>query len=70
MTNGEIATVFTSVLDLPVVYVQTPLQGMAPPKPDASGEPPRPEIDLGALRAALPGLVTLEEWVRATGWTS
>ena len=65
----DAASVFTSVLDLPVVYDQSASpSGMPEPKPDDSGEPPR-RADISMLRDLVPGLCTLEEWVRATGWT-
>jgi uncharacterized protein YbjT (DUF2867 family) len=66
MANSEIARVFTSALDLPVIYEQVPMEGMAPPKPDTPDAPPPPEVDLVALRGALPGLKTLAEWLRST----
>jgi uncharacterized protein YbjT (DUF2867 family) len=66
MANSEIARVFTSALDLPVIYEQAPMEGMPEPKPDAPDAPPLPTIDLVALRSALPGLRTLDEWLRAT----
>lgn len=65
----DAASVFTSVLDLPVIYEQTPpAAGMPEPTPDESGLAPR-RADIGMLRDLVPGLCTLEEWVRATGWT-
>jgi uncharacterized protein YbjT (DUF2867 family) len=66
---SDAASVFTSVLDLPVVYEQAaPRAGMPEPRPDESGQPPR-RADIGMLRDLVPGLCTLEEWVHATGWT-
>lgn len=65
---GDAASVFTAVLDLPVVYEQTPRrEGMPTPKPDETGLPPR-RADIGMLRDLLPGLCTLEEWVRSAGF--
>lgn len=66
---SDAASVFTAVLDLPVVYEQgPPREGMPAPKPDTSGTPAR-RADIATLREALPALCTLEEWVRETGWT-
>jgi uncharacterized protein YbjT (DUF2867 family) len=62
MTNAKVAETFARVLGRSVDYLQTP-----PPQAMPPSAPPK-QADLEMLRAALPGLRTLEDWAREVDW--
>jgi uncharacterized protein YbjT (DUF2867 family) len=69
MSWRDLSSVFSLVLDLPIVYEQTPPPaGMPLPKPPEPDEPPAARADIESLRALVPDLWTLEQWIRAQEW--
>lgn len=68
MTMEQTAETFAQVLGTPVAYEHVEsAQSPAPPRPQP-GEQPQIRADIEACRALIPDLVTLAEWVEATGW--
>jgi uncharacterized protein YbjT (DUF2867 family) len=75
LTGPQIADVFAGACGLPAQFRQLPIEPLRAFDPEVArmfewmdqrqnGEP-----DLAALRAEHPGLLTLQNWLRATGWT-
>jgi uncharacterized protein YbjT (DUF2867 family) len=75
LTGPQIADVFARACGLLAQFRQLPIEPLRAFDPDVArmfewmdnrqnGEP-----DLAALRAEHPGLLTLQDWLRATGWT-
>jgi uncharacterized protein YbjT (DUF2867 family) len=74
LTGPQIADVFAKVCGLQAKFRQLPIEQLRAFDPEVArmfewmdkrqnGEP-----DLAALRAGHPGLLTLQDWLRATGW--
>jgi uncharacterized protein YbjT (DUF2867 family) len=69
MTMPEVADLFSLVLDLPIVYDEIePAPGIPRGRTPVPGEVPPRRADLETLRQLVPGLWTLEQWIRAQGW--
>jgi uncharacterized protein YbjT (DUF2867 family) len=73
MTEPQIAATFTRVLGRPIQVGQMPMDPNQPTDPEnikmgmwfnAKGY----EADIAALRNLHPGLMTLDTWIRKTGW--
>ncbi|WP_261985782.1 NmrA/HSCARG family protein [Microbispora sp. CSR-4] len=72
-TPSEIAATFGRVCGLPARFERTPIEHVRAFDPWVARmfeffEEHPAQVDLPALRAEHPGLMTLETWLRATGW--
>ncbi|MFI7625388.1 NmrA/HSCARG family protein [Microbispora rosea] len=74
LTPLEIAATFGRVCGLPARFEQTPIEQVRAFDEwvarmfEFFEEQPPAQVDLRALRSEHPGLMTLETWLRATGW--
>lgn len=70
MLVSQVVETFAKAIGRPLVYEQTPPPpGMPAPAPRDLREAPPRSADIPALRALIPDLLTLEEWIVKTGWT-
>ena len=70
MLLSEAAETFARAIGRPVAYEQLPPPpGMPDSGPRNSAEEPPRRADITELRALIPDLLTLEEWIVKTGWT-
>jgi uncharacterized protein YbjT (DUF2867 family) len=74
LTGQQIAETFSRAAGVPARFQQVPIEQVRAFDPEAAkmftwldSQAQRPP-DLAALRADHPGLMTLEGWLRATGW--
>ncbi|MEU8277174.1 NmrA/HSCARG family protein [Microbispora bryophytorum] len=74
LTPPEIAATFGRVCGLPARFERTPIEQVRAFDEwvarmfEFFEERPPAQVDLRALRSEHPGLMTLETWLRATGW--
>jgi uncharacterized protein YbjT (DUF2867 family) len=74
LTGPQIAEVFARVCGVPARFRQIPIEQMRAFDPQVAlmfewmDSRPGNEPDPNSLRAEYPGLLTLEDWLRATGW--
>lgn len=71
MAMPDVASIFSLVLDRPVVYEEVePPMGMPSVRNPLPGEPVLRRADVASLRELVPDLWTLEGWIRAQKWLS